>query len=65
MDVKLGQVHLPGPDHEVEVAPAPAPEPELELEAAFGPGPGAAKVVEPALGQAVADGAVEQIEWQD
>lgn len=56
-------MHLPGPDHEVEVAP----EPELEVEAAFGagPGPGAAKVVEPALGQAVADGAVEQIEWQD
>lgn len=58
-------MHLPGPDHEVEVALAPEPEPELEVEAAFGAGPGAAKVVEPALGQPVADGAVEQIEWQD
>lgn len=50
-------MHLPGPDPEVEVVAEP--------EAAFGAGPGAAKVVEPALGQAVADWAVEQLEWQD
>lgn len=54
-------MHLPGPDPEVEVVPEPGPEPE----AAFGAGPGAAKVVEPALGQAVADWAVEQLESQD
>lgn len=50
-------MHWPGPAPEVEVGPEP------ELEAAFGAGAG--KVVEPALGPAVADEAVEQLEWQD
>lgn len=54
LKLQLGLVHLSGPVPEVEV------ESEPEHEAAFGAG--AAAVVEPALGPAVADVAVEQLE---